>query len=168
MTPAAMGTGSGAVDPDSDGEGRISETTGSDVRKPPYPGMPYCRSGVEYGRRGGDEGPGRLSTVARRRDISAICRCMPWNISPICRCILAKAARESSRVGGAGGSGRAPDVARGTDDDGVVVPVEGTAAAATPAGALEEAMVSDTRLLVLRDRRAYEWEVRGLGLEPRR
>ena len=82
--------------------------------------------------------------------------------------MLAKAARESSRVGGAGGGGRAPDVAKGTDDDGVVVPVEGTAAAATPAGALEEAMVSDTRLLVLRDRRAYEWEVRGLGLEPRR
>ena len=158
-----------AEDPGSDGEGRISETIGSDAGRPPYPGMPYCRSGVvEYGRRGGDEGPGRLSTVARRRDISAICRCMPWNISPICRCMLAKAARESSRVGGAGGGGRAPDVARGTDDDGVVVPVEGTNAAAAPAGAPEEAMVSDTRLLVLRDRRAYEWEVRGLGLEPRR
>jgi len=120
---------------------------------------------VEYGRSGVVEGPVRLSTVARRRDISAICLCMPWNISPICRCMLAKAARESSRVGGAGGGGRAPDVKEGTDDDGVVVPVVGTAAAAAPA---EEAMVSDTRLLALRDRRAYEWEVRGLGLEPRR
>ena len=130
MTPAAMGAGSGAVDPGSDGEGRISEMTGSDAGKPPYPSMPYCRSGVvEYGRCGGVEGPGRLSTVARRRDISAICRCMPWNISPICRCMLAKAARESSRVGGAGGGGRAPDAAKGTDDDDVVVPVVGTAAA---------------------------------------
>ena len=105
---------------------------------------------MEYGRRGGIEGPGWLLTVARHRDISAICRCMPWNISPICRCMLAKAARESSRVGGAGGGGRAPDVKEGTDDDGVVVPVVGTAAAAAPAGALEEAMVSDTRLLELR------------------
>ena len=149
MTPAAVGTRSGAVDPDSDGEGRISETTGSDAGKPPYPGMPYCRSGVvEYGRRGGIEGPGRLSTTARRRDISAICRCMPWNISPICRCMLAKAARESSRVGGAGGGGRAPAVAKGTDDDGVVVLALDTAAAA--AGAPEEAMVSDTILLGLR------------------
>ena len=150
-----MGTESGAVDPGSDGEGRISETTDSDAGKAPYPGMPYCSSGVvEYGRRGGDEGPGRLSTIARRRDISAICRCMPWNISPICRCMLAKAARESSRVGGAGGGGRTPDVASGTDDNGVVVPVEGTAVAVAPAGVPEDAMVSDTRLLVLRDRRA--------------
>ena len=148
-----MGTESGAVDPGSDGEGRISETTDSDAGKAPYPGMPYCSSGVvEYGRCGVVEGPGRLSTVARRRDISAICRCMPWNISPICRCMLTKAARESARVGGAGGGGREPDMTRGTGDDGVVVPV--VAAAVAAAGASEEAMVSDTRLLWLRDLRA--------------
>ena len=133
----------GAVDPDSDGEGRISETTGSDAGKPPYPGMPYCRSGVvEYGRCGGVEGPGRLSTVARRRDISAICRCMPWNMSPICRCMAAKEARESSRVGGMGdGGGALVSTTAATDD------------AAAAAGAPEEAMVSDTKLLWLRDRR---------------
>ena len=144
VMPVAVGTGSGAVDPGSDGEGRISETTGSDAGKPPYPGMPYCRSGVvEYDRRGGVEGPGRLSTVAKRRDISAICRCMPWNMSPICRCMAAKAARESSRVGGVGGGGGALVAATAATDD-----------AAAAAGAPEEAMVSDTKLLWLRDQRA--------------
>ena len=43
-------------------------------------------------------------------------------------------------------------MAKGTDDDGVVVLAVDTAAAA--AGAPEEAMVSDTRLLWLRDLRA--------------
>jgi len=133
----------GAMDPGIDGEGRISETTGCDAGKPPYPGMPYCSSGgVEYGRRGVIEGPGWPSTVAKRRDISAICRCMPWNMSPICRCMAAKAARESSRVGGVGGGGGALVAATGAADD-----------AAAAAGAPEEAMVSDTKLLWLRDRR---------------
>ena len=124
-----------AVDPGIDGEDRISETTGcdADAGKPPYPGMPYCSSGgAEYGRRGVIEGPGWPSTVAKRRDISAICRCM-----------AAKEARESSRVGGVGGGGGALVTATGVADN-----------AAAAAGAPEEAMVSDTKLLWLRDRRA--------------
>ena len=136
----------GAVDRGIDGEDRISETTGydADAGKPPYPGMPYCSSGrVEYGRRGVIKGPGWPSTVAKRRDISAICRCMPWNMSPICRCMAAKEARESSRVGGVGdGGGALVSTTAATDD------------AAAAAGAPEEAMVSDTKLLWLRDRRA--------------
>jgi len=133
----------GAVYPGIDGEGRISETTGCDAGKPPYPDMPYCSSGgVEYGRHGVIEGPGWPSTVAKRRDISAICRCMPWNMSPICRCMAAKEARESSRVGGVGdGGGALVSTTAATDD------------AAAAAGAPEEAMVSDTKLLWLRDRR---------------
>ena len=143
MTVAAVVAGSYAEDLGSDGEGRISETIGSNTGRPPYPDMPYCRSGVvEYGRRGGAEGPGRLSTDDRRRDISAICRCMPWNMSPICRCMAAKEARESSRVGGVGdGGGALVSTTAATDD------------AAAAAAAPEEAMVSDTKLLWLRDRR---------------
>ena len=121
---------------------------------------------VEYGRRGGVEGPGRLSTVARRRDISAICRCMPWNMSPICCYMVTKAAKESARFGGVEGGGREPDVTRATDSGGVVETVVAVTAAA--AAAPEEAMVSDTRLLWLRDRRAWGCEMEGLGLEPRR
>ena len=133
---------SGAVDPDIDGGGRISGCD-ADAGKPPYPGRPYCRSGgAEYGRRGVIEGAGWPSTVAKRRDISAICRCMPWNMSPICRCMAAKAARESSRVGGVGDGGGALVATTATTDD-----------AAAAAGAPEEAMVSDTKLLWLRDRR---------------
>ena len=105
-----------------------------------------------YGRSGVVEGPGRLSTVARRRDISAICRCMSWNMSPICRYMVTKAAKESARFGGAGGGGREPDVTRAADSGGMMETVVAVTAAA--AAALKEAMVSNIRLLWLRDWRA--------------
>ena len=73
-------------------------------------------------------------------------------MSPICRCMVTKAAKESARFDGAGGGGREPDVTRDVDSGGVVETVVAVAAAA--ATAPEEAMVSDTRLLWLRDRRA--------------
>jgi len=57
--------------------------------------------------------------------------------------MAAKEARESSRVGGVGdGGGALVSTTAATDD------------AAAAAGAPEEAMVSDTKLLWLRDRRA--------------
>lgn len=66
------GGGTGGMDAYTDGRiggsEWISETTGTSagrLRKPPYPGSPYCGNS-------GADGDGRLSTAARREEISFI------------------------------------------------------------------------------------------------
>jgi hypothetical protein len=153
------------ADGDAAGDGSTSETAGpvaGSAGMPLYPGRPYCScSGAEYGNcsdvelgsSSGAEVDVRASTAARRTEMSPICSCMPWIAET-------RAARVSLSVGRFGTCGakaevpRAAVVAGGADGMmGSAGAEEASVVAGTPEVGSDADMVSDTKVLALRDRR---------------
>lgn len=138
-----------------EGVGTISDMTGPMAGITPNPGMPYVSkygssSGSEYGNASSAEGLGRFSIAVKRRDTSQLAL-HALDRQPQVGEGVFDGDRGGWRLERPGGRSEH----RGREGRGVVVVVVVAVVATTTAatGAPEDAMVCDTRLLVLRYRR---------------